>query len=514
MKLPTTGMSIPGPAESTLSLGEYIGAGAFGVVFKARDVAANTLYAVKFPQYALFGGEMEKTAFLAEIQVAQEIQHPNVVRVLHVEIDSPDLPPYLVMEYLEEGTLKSYLDQLCSSGTVVDTELLRAWTNDLVEGISAINAKIIHRDLKPDNILLDKNHLKIGDFGLSKVVNAMTRSRTFKGGQHILYMAPEGWRSEKNTIQLDMYAMGIVFYEIASLKYPYKLPQDLSDYDAVRQMHLYQQPLPIQTGTSIPVGFSHIIYRLLEKNPGQRFSNWSEVKHALDTVWTSQGNHESSPRSVISSLLHITEQRHKEFTRQQIEEQKHHEELQEQQHLDAVQKQRLLQLIEREVAEYNEHCHFKEKITIDRIGSDLNLYLPFGGVISLKFFGVDPPLNLKVGKVRCAAVLQDSDKIGLNFLLCRDDTDDLYGTWKVCRVRNGVASSPMRPEPFGFDNPKDIHQIEFADQALTRYRNDFSDQLQDVVLQLAKDSMIRMKEAQGKQNNRPVSVFLTKSMHR
>lgn len=73
---------------------------------------------------------------------------------------------------------------------------------------------------------MDGDVPKISDFGLSKIVGALTRTITFKGGQHILYMAPEGWRAETNTIQLDMYAVGIVLFEMAALRYPYDMPPD------------------------------------------------------------------------------------------------------------------------------------------------------------------------------------------------------------------------------------------------------------------------------------------------
>ena len=81
MILPTSGMLIAGANNGQLRLEEPLGAGAFGVVFKARHVTDGTLYAVKFPQYAVFGGEPDRTAFLNEVRASQEIQHPNVVRV-------------------------------------------------------------------------------------------------------------------------------------------------------------------------------------------------------------------------------------------------------------------------------------------------------------------------------------------------------------------------------------------------------------------------------------------------
>ena len=119
---------------------------------------------------------------------------------------------------------------------------MRQWADYLIDGMEAVNAKMLHRDLKPDNILMDGDIPKIADFGLSKLVGAATRSMTFKGGQHMLYMAPEGWKLDKNEIQIDMYALGIVLYEIAALKFPYKVP---ADPNQLRDMHLFQAAAPL-----------------------------------------------------------------------------------------------------------------------------------------------------------------------------------------------------------------------------------------------------------------------------
>ena len=88
---------------------------------------------------------------------------------------------------------------------------------DIAQGARAINEKLVHRDIKPDNILIEGKTLKIGDFGISKFVDESTRLQTFKGGQHIAYMAPEGWVGEANTFKLDVYAVGLVFFEILAL---------------------------------------------------------------------------------------------------------------------------------------------------------------------------------------------------------------------------------------------------------------------------------------------------------
>lgn len=498
MILPTSGMLIAGANNGQLRLEEPLGAGAFGVVFKARHVTNGTLYAVKFPQYAVFGGEPDRTAFLNEVRASQEIQHPNVVRVVHVEVDSPEFPPYLAMEFIAGGTLKTRLDLLRASGSLVDLSSVQMWTHGLVEGITAINAKMLHRDLKPDNILLAGDTPKIGDFGLSKVIGMLTRSRTFKGGQQMWYMAPEGWKFETNTIQLDMYAMGIVFYEIASLQFPYQLPQDPSDVEALRKMHLYQQAQPLQRLRSdLPLGFCHVITRLIEKNPQERFPDWLEVKRALDKAWETYQDDGASPRGAVQTLLHETERRHELYTRQQLEEKQRQEEQEERRQLDAVQQRRLVESLNVQIAEYNERCSFKERITEVQTSRGFGWQLPFSETISLRFFSIDPPLTLKAGQVGYAAVLQDADKAGLNYLLCRSGADDLYGAWKVCRVKNSVLVDPRklppRPQPFGFDNAKDMQEIELAERAMHIYTVEFSDEIRDTFLQVALEAMRRGK---------------------
>jgi len=106
----------------------------------------------------------------------------------------------------------------------------------------AINARVLHRDLKPDNILFVGDVLKVADFGLAKLVGAATRTVTFKGGQHVLYMAPEVWDGKRNEIQIDMYAAGLVLFQVSTLQFPLAVPPNAANLDAFRRMHLLQVP--------------------------------------------------------------------------------------------------------------------------------------------------------------------------------------------------------------------------------------------------------------------------------
>lgn len=487
MKFQISATLIAGPSgEYTLGLEELLGSGNFGFVFKAVDMTNGTHYAVKFTQSG-FNNEDEIMAFRNEVQAAQEIQHINVVRIVHVELNPPEQPPYLVMEFINGGTLQSRLDDLSQAGSMLEIPLLQKWTNALIDGIAAINAKMLHRDLKPDNILMDGEIPKIGDFGLSKMIGAMTRSRTFKGGQHLWYMAPEGWKYETNSIQIDMYAMGIVLYQMASLQYPYELPQNFSER-AFREMHLYQQPRPLQALRSdIPLKYCHIISRLLEKNPQERFLNWSEVQQAMKKVWVSHEDGEVSPRETILALLQKSEQRGQEYTQQQTEEEKRKEEQEERLRLDVVQQHKLSILIKGLIAEYNEFCSPKMKIGGVGIYDSMRLQLPFGKTVSLDFFQIDPPLVLEIGQVRLAAALKDQDQSRLNYILCRRDANDLYGTWKVCQVDIGliVGEVSRKHELIGLSDAITMRVMEKADAKYVH----IGDNVEDAFLQVITDAI-------------------------
>ena len=144
-----------------------------------------------------------------------------------------------------------------------------------------INSKVIHRDIKLKNILLKDGIIKIGDFGISKSVSETTRTMTFKGYGTKEYISPEGWKFEKNTIKMDIYSMGIVFYQIATLlNYPYKIQNGTAD--EYRNAHLYGSVTnPRSYNKDIEFNIETTILRMLEKEPNKRFSNWEEIQNQI-----------------------------------------------------------------------------------------------------------------------------------------------------------------------------------------------------------------------------------------
>src|SRR5207245_1487229 len=160
-----------------------------------------------------------------------------------------DRPPYLVMEYVAGGTLRNVIERHRTSATRFDVEELRAMYVEIAEGMAAVNARVVHRDLKPENVLVDAagRTLKIADFGLAKLVDAATRSETFKGWGTRPYQAPEAFDGGPNTPAMDIYAAGVVFYELATLDLPVQPKAGDNTPTAWRNAHLLAPPKDIRS---------------------------------------------------------------------------------------------------------------------------------------------------------------------------------------------------------------------------------------------------------------------------
>jgi len=141
MIFPTIGTVLHGPdGPGTLRLVEFKGGGSFGVVYRAVD-SSDASYTVKFPQVTGVSDEAELRAFYNEVRASAEIRHPNVVAVLHVNVGATEFPPYIVMEYVGGGTLKSCLDKLRAEGEMVDAAHVKAWAEALIDAIAAVTRR-------------------------------------------------------------------------------------------------------------------------------------------------------------------------------------------------------------------------------------------------------------------------------------------------------------------------------------------------------------------------------------
>ncbi len=259
-----------------------ISRGGFSSVYKIMEEETRKYYALK-----TFSGDFENKieleSFKNEMSKAIQIESENVVKYLFFNDGEvfPELQPYIIMEYCDGGTLEEYIRKIKESGKNIENVELKNIFLQLIRGMKSINSKIVHRDIKLKNIMIHEGIIKIGDFGISKDILESTRTKTFKGCKSVEYFAPEGWRGEKNTIKMDMYSMGIVFYQIATLlNYPYNMTKYTEE--DFRSAHLYGNVISLkQYNKNIEYSIETTILKMLEKNPENRFGDWEEIESKI-----------------------------------------------------------------------------------------------------------------------------------------------------------------------------------------------------------------------------------------
>ena len=239
-----------------------------GVVYKARHLKLQRLVALKMilPGRDLSEGDRDQERFLSEARAVAQFQHPHLVQIY--EIGEHDGQPYFSLELLEGGNLSRKL-----AGTPQPAAAAAALVETLARAVDYAHQKgIVHRDLKPSNILLTADGTpKIADFGLAKQLDQDT-NLTDAGG--ILgtpsYMAPEQAWGESDAVgpAADIYALGVILYEMLTGRPPFKAANKWQTVELVR----LQEPVPPRRLVpQVPRDLELICLRCLEKEPPAAF---------------------------------------------------------------------------------------------------------------------------------------------------------------------------------------------------------------------------------------------------
>ena len=226
-------------------LDDELGSGGFGKVFEAFDEFGQPA-AVKF--IAKFPGAQRELSFDDLDGIT------NVMPVL----DRGEWEDYWVLVMpMAEKSLRDYLDENGGQLTVSDAVPILV---DIVGALAAVEDKVVHRDLKPQNILLLDGHWHLADFGIARGADAATASDTLKLARTAAYAAPEQWREERATSATDIYAFGVVAYELIAGKLPFEGP-------FFREQHLQESPAAL---SGIPDRLGSLVMECLLKAPEAR----------------------------------------------------------------------------------------------------------------------------------------------------------------------------------------------------------------------------------------------------
>ncbi len=259
-----------GKTISQYQIVEKLGQGGMGVVYRAEDTKLNRSVAIKMLPFELGADEDQKTRFLQEARAASAMDHPNIGAIYEID-ETPEGDLFIAMAYYEGETLK----QLIQKGPL-PLETAIDIGKQIAQGMRrAHSAGVIHRDLKPANILITSDGIvKIIDFGLAKFAWSaqLTRSGTSVGT--VAYMSPEQLRGEEVDARSDIWAFGVILFEMLAGKHPFR-----GEFETALMYSIANEsPTSLsQYRDDVPAGLSHIISNCLEKDPGKRVQRMEEI---------------------------------------------------------------------------------------------------------------------------------------------------------------------------------------------------------------------------------------------
>lgn len=271
---------------------KLIGQGGMADVYLAYDILLERDVAIKILRNELASDAVSLLRFKHEAVAVSKLSHPNIIEIF--DIGEHDSRQYIVMEYVDGKTLKQLIN---SRGGLYKEEAVYI----MRQLVSAINEahknQIIHRDIKPQNILVKSDgSVIITDFGIALAQNALhlTQKETVMGSVH--YLSPELARGEKATYQSDIYALGIVFYELLAGGVPFS-----GDTAIQIAMQHINKPIPSirDFNPTISQAIENVIIKSTFKNKHHRYKSASKMLEDLETVFDEHRKDEEKLKAEI-----------------------------------------------------------------------------------------------------------------------------------------------------------------------------------------------------------------------
>src|SRR6185369_13092781 len=246
---------------------EVIGEGGMATVYRARHKLVDRLVAVKIMNPLLASDPIVRERFRREARSAQKLTHPNIIEI-YDQGDTEDGTAYMVMELLQGESLAPVIAR-----GPLDVDRAIGIMIQIARGVArAHDLEVIHRDIKPENIFLCQREdgsdlVKVLDFGIAK---SRQDSRLTNQGELFgtpQYMAPERIRGEDSDGSSDIYALGVVFFEMLTGELPFNAP-DIATFFV---KHMEEPPPPVRSlNGRVPPALDDLVRRMLAKTPGER----------------------------------------------------------------------------------------------------------------------------------------------------------------------------------------------------------------------------------------------------
>lgn len=274
-----------------------LGEGGMGIVYRATHIALNKPLAIKVLRPEVSKNEEIVARFRQEAQSASAIGNQHIIDISDFGL-MPDGATYFVMEFLEGQSLTTAIE-----GGDFGTQRIVAVAKQLCSALGAAHeVGIVHRDMKPDNVQLiprggTDDFVKVLDFGIAKVggsTSKLTQAGQVFGTPH--YMAPEQCAGAQVDARTDVYAVGIILYEMATGNVPF----DADNLMGILTKHLYENPVPpheLPPPVDVAPALEAVIMKAIAKKPEQRYQSMAELSADLDAVGSG-----ATPRAVVDQV--------------------------------------------------------------------------------------------------------------------------------------------------------------------------------------------------------------------
>ncbi|WP_185731441.1 serine/threonine protein kinase [Larkinella rosea] len=257
-----------------------LGEGGMGTVYQATDMLLQRLVAVKMLHSHLVSQTTFMERFRNEALILARLNHPNIAVVYNFLQEGSDY--FMAMEYVEGDSLEPLIRRAGAMSPAVAAEIVRQG----LEGMAHAHRKgILHRDIKPANLMLTpEGTIKLMDFGIARVKGEQRLTQANRIVGTLEYMAPELIEGQEPSPASDIYAMGVLLYELLSGKLPFA---SRTDYELMQAI-VREKPMPLRKlHGQIPKELEAIVQKALEKNPAKRFADAKEFQKALQPFFAS-----------------------------------------------------------------------------------------------------------------------------------------------------------------------------------------------------------------------------------